>query len=103
MNKDKSTEAAEVADNGTAAKASKKKGNLISLLSVVFGVLIGALIAYLQFKFDAADNPSQYYDNQGNLILVEFISTTVPMFLAIALGTPMVTFAYIAFKRMLKI
>ena len=82
----------------------KKNGSLISLISIVVGILLGVVVAYLQFKFDYADNPSKYYDSQlHNYIWVNVSTIVVPWFLVFALGTPMAAFAYVAFKRILKI
>lgn len=97
--------AAPAADKkGNGPKASKKKGSLISILSIVFGILFGVGIAYLQFQFDYADNPTKYYDTQlQNYIWVNVAALVVPWFMVFALGTPMVAFTYVAFKRLLKI
>jgi ABC-type lipoprotein release transport system permease subunit len=87
-----------------AATAPKKKGSLISILSIVFGIILGVGVAYLQFQFEYIDNPSKYYDTQLHSYLwVKVAAVTVPWFLVFALGTPMVAFTYVAFKRLLKI
>lgn len=89
---------------GNGAASSKRKGSLISILSIVFGILLGVLVAYLQFQIEYADDPSKFYDTQlKNYIWVNVGTVVVPWFLVFALGTPMATFAYIAFKRLLKI
>ncbi len=94
--------AADKKDNGS--KPPKKKGSLISILSIVFGILFGAIIAYLQFQFDYADNPSKYFDTQlQNYIWVNVAAIVVPWFMVFALGTPMMAFTYVALKRLLKI
>lgn len=97
-------------ESGAAAPAAgdgvikKKKGTVVSILSVILGIIIGAGVAYMQFRFALAENPSNYFDNEtGNYIWVNVFSLTAPWFLACALGTPMVAFAYVAFKRMLNV
>lgn len=94
-----------VADNkDKAEKAPKKSGALISILSIIVGILLGVGIAYLQFQFDYADNPRKYYDTQlQSYIWVNVASVAVPWFMVFALGTPMMAFTYVALKRMLKI
>ena len=103
MNEPVEKEAAPAASD-KASSASKKKGSLISILSIFVGILLGIGVAYLQFQFEYSDNPSKYYDVQlKNYIWVNVGSIVVPWFLVFAMGTPLVTFAYIAFKRALKI
>lgn len=100
--KDAAAPAPDKKNNGT--KAPKKKGSLISILSIVFGILFGVVIAYLQFQFDYADNPTKYYDTQiQNYIWVNVAAVAVPWFMVFALGTPMMAFTYVALKRILKI
>ena len=100
--KDTAAPAADKKDNGS--KAPKKKGSLISILSIVFGILFGVIVAYLQFQFDYADNPTKYYDTQlQNYIWVNVAAIVVPWFMVFALGTPMMAFTYVALKRLLKI
>lgn len=105
MNKEaENTGVAEPQASAKGASAAKKKGSLISILSIVFGIIIGVIVAWLQFQFEYSDNPSKYYDTQlQNYIWVNVAALVVPWFMVFALGTPMAAFTYVALKRMLKI
>ena len=104
MNKEvEKTEAVEPQASGKGATAAKKKGSLISILSIVFGIIIGVIVAWLQFQFEYSDNPSKYYAQLHNYIWVNVAALVVPWFMVFALGTPMAAFTYVAFKRMLRL